>query len=312
VESLESAYPGAKFLTGRGTGRTREEANNAAIRQISQTFGVSVSIKDEDRASLSTRNGRTDMRRDLTQESVVSVYTELFNLKYAEQWWNPQARQWETLVYIDREEAWRIYEPRLRSAAAAFLEAFGAADTAGPLSQYRNYRAAARLGGEAGGVKDALAYAQVLHPGKAGVGDYKKAQDALAALPVRIQAALDGAILTVECEGDFENIVTSAIIEAFRKGGFKAAAGKTRGSNRAVVKIAENSEKLEAGTFYAPRLTLTVYGSDKALFSWSANAARKGAWDANAAKRGRWNALAEEINQTMLRDFNAALDGGNK
>jgi len=88
----------------------------------------------------------------------------------------------------------------------------------------------------------------------------------LAAVPAEIQAALDRAIITIECEGDFENIVTGAIIEAFRKGGFKAASGKARGTNRAVVKIAGNSEKPEAGTFYAPRLTLTVYGEGRGAF----------------------------------------------
>ena len=67
---------------------------------------------------------------------------------------------------------------------------------------------------------------------------------------------------------------------------------------------------MEAGTFYTPRVTLTVSGSGRTLFTWSAGAARQGAWDAALAKRRAWNALALNIKTSLLREFNAAMEGG--
>jgi hypothetical protein len=308
--STESVYPKADYLTGKGSGKSRAEAEAAALAEIARIFGVTYSSTARGSETYSTRNGSTEESRELSTETLTRTYTELFSLKYAEPWRNPRTKEWETLAYINREEAWTTYEPRLRSVTASFMtayEAVGAADD--PLSQYSRCRAALRLGTEAGGAKDALAYAQALYPEKA--REFAPAQNALAGIPAKIQKILDGTVISVRCEGDFENIVAGAIIEAFRQGGFKTAAGGARSTNRAEAVIDEGKEALEAGTFYTPRMTLTVSGGSKTLFNWTVHGARKGSfWKADDAKRDAWNALAAEIKQSLLKEFNAAMEGG--
>jgi hypothetical protein len=121
---------------------------------------------------------------------------------------------------------------------------------------------------------------------------------------------LDWAVISVRCTNDFENMVTGALIEAFRQGGFKTAA--SRGTNQLEAAIDEGRETLEAGTFYTPRITLTVFGEGKTLFTWTASAARQGAWNEAVAKRQAWNALAVKIRESLLREFNTAMEGGIK
>jgi hypothetical protein len=213
--------------------------------------------------------------------------------------------------YINRQEAWETYEPRLRSVSASFAAAYEAAGAAGdPLTQYSRYRAVERLGNEEGGAGEMLKYAQVLYPEKA--REFAAAQNALAGVSAKIQAVLDLAVITIRCTGDFENIVAGAIIEAFRQGGFKTADGSSRGTNQAEAAIDEGREVLDAGTFYAPRITLTVSGEGKTLFTWTASAARQGAWDAAVAKRQAWNVLALKIRESLPREFNTAMQGGIK
>ncbi|GHV92608.1 hypothetical protein AGMMS50268_31110 [Spirochaetia bacterium] len=309
--SPESVYPRAEYLTGRGTGPSRAEAETAALAEIARIFGVAFSSTARGRETFSTRNGNTEESRELSTETLTRTYTELFSLKYADPWRNPQTKQWEALAYINRQEAWETYEPRLRSVTASFMTAFEAAGAADdPLSQYSRYRAVARLGNEDGGAGDMLKYAQALYPEKA--REFAAAQNALAGVPAKIQAVLDWAVISVRCTGDFENIVTGAIIEAFRQGGFKTADGASRGTNRAEAAIDEGKETLEAGTFYTPRITLTVSGEGKPLFIWTASAARQGAWDAAVAKRQAWNALTVKIRESLLREFNTAMEGGIK
>jgi hypothetical protein len=155
-----------------------------------------------------------------------------------------------------------------------------------------------------------LKYAQVLYPEKA--REFAAAQNSLDGVSAKTQAVLDWAVITVRCNNDFENIVTGAIIEVFRQGGFKTADPASRGTNRAEAAIDEGKETLEAGTFYTPRITLTVSGEGKTLFTWTASAARQGAWDEAVAKRQAWNALAAKIRESLLREFNTAMEGSIK
>ncbi|GHV71743.1 hypothetical protein AGMMS49928_25000 [Spirochaetia bacterium] len=306
--SPESVYPRAEYLTGRGTGLSRAEAETAALVEIARNFNVAFSSTARGRETFSTRNGNTEELRELSTETLTRTYTELFNLKVAEPWWNPQRKQWEALAYINRQEAWETYEPRLRSVTASLMAAFEAAGAADdPLSQYSGYRFAARLGNEDGGAADMLKYAQALHKEKA--SEFAVAQYALDDISARIKAVLDKAVITVRCDNDFENIVTGAIIEAFRQGGFKTADGTSRSANRTEATIDEGKETLEAGTFYTPRITLIVSGGGKTLFTWTTSAARQGAWNEAVAKRQAWNALAVKIRESLLREFNTAMEG---
>jgi hypothetical protein len=303
-------YPKADFLTGRGSGINRAEAETASLAEIARIFGVTYSSTAQGRETFVTRNGSTEESRELSTETLTRSYTELFSLRYANPWRNPRTKEWETIAYINREEAWTTYEPRLRSAAASFMASYEAAGAAAdPLSRYSRYRAALRLAHEAGGTKEALAYAQALYPEKA--QEFTPAQNALAGIPAKIQAVLDQAVISVRCDNDFENIVAGAIIEAFRRGGFKTSTGASRGVNRAEAAINESKETLEAGVFYTPHITLTVSGGDKTFFTWTVGAARQGAWDAAVAKRRAYNALALQIKESLLKEFNAAMEGGN-
>ena len=309
AHSPESVYPHTEYLTGRGIGKSQAEAETAALAEIARIFGVAVSSTVKDIYTSSTKNGRAEESQEFSAETLAHTYTELFSLKYANPWRNPQTKQWEALAYINRQEAWETYEPRLRSVTASFMTAYNAAGEADdPLSQYSRYRVAARLGNEGGGARDMLRYAQVLYPEKA--REFAAAQNALDGVSANIQAVLDGAVISVRCTNDFENIAAGAIIEAFRQGGFKTA--DSRGTNRLEAAIDEGRETLELGPYYTPRMTLTVSGGGKTLFTWTASAAKQGAWNEAVAKRQAWNALAVKIRESLLREFNTAMDGSIK
>jgi hypothetical protein len=310
ANNLERVYPREAYLTGQGAGKSRAEAEAAALAAIARIFSVEVQNSFTERNSFLSEDGVTRASQELTAETFVRSSVQLFSLRYdGSPWRNPRTKEWETVAYIDREEAWKIYEPRLRASTDAFTAALDAADAADdPLSQYSRYRAVlARPAEEA---RTALAFAQVLHPEKAKA--YASAQNALAGVPAKIQAVLDRVVITVRCGNDFENIISGAIIEAFRRGGFKAAGGGDSGTNRAEAAVEEGKETLKLGPYYTPRLTLTVSGEGKTLFTWMVIGSRHGAWDGAVAKRQAWNALASQIKESLLREFNIAMEGGNK
>jgi hypothetical protein len=311
AKNLESVYPRETYLTGQGAGKSREDAEAAALAAIARIFSVEVKSSIEARESFLSQDGVTRETQELTTETFIDSSVHLFSLRYDRSpWQNPQTKEWETVAYIHREEAWRIYEPRLKSAADAFMAAFDAAGGAeDPVSEYSRYRAAA-LGRPAEEARAALAFAQVLHPEKAKA--YSSVQNALGDIVRREEDARGRAVISVSCSNDFENIVTGAIIEAFRQGGFKMVGGGERGTNRAEAAIDESMQTLEVATFYTPRITLTVSGEGKTLFTWAVVGERHGAWNPAVAKRHAYNALALKIKESLLREFNAAMAGGIK
>jgi hypothetical protein len=57
-------------------------------------------------------------------------------------------KQWETVAYIDRDEAWAMYEPQVRQRADAFTKLFNAAEAETELFRkfFQYQRAALRSG----------------------------------------------------------------------------------------------------------------------------------------------------------------------
>jgi hypothetical protein len=75
-------------------------------------------------------------------------------------------KQWQTVAYIDRNEAWTVYEPRFKRQADAFQALYAAAENeSGQFRKYLRFAAAAAYirGGD---FVEAEAFGQMLHPQK--------------------------------------------------------------------------------------------------------------------------------------------------
>jgi hypothetical protein len=314
AENLERVYPRETYLTGRGAGKSRAEAEASALEAIARIFSVEVERSAEGRESFITKDGITQETRELTAETFVRSAVELFGVRYDNNpWQNPQTHEWETVAYIHREEAWAIFEPRLQSAAEAFTAALDAAEREeDPIRRYSRYRAAGQSG-SAEQVRSALAFAQVLHPEKA--RGYSAAQNALADENRREASAKSGAVISVSCANDVDGIIAGAIAAAFQAGGFTAGSDAARDANRASAVIAEGRQDAEGGASYTPSLIFNLYDAagEAVLFTWGpVYGPRRAAANPATAKRNAWNALADEIKTSLLREFDTAMKGGIK
>jgi hypothetical protein len=182
VTAVESVYPRAGFVTGRGAGRTREAAEAAAVADIARVFGVSVSSNVSSKESLHSENGASTEARELNSETLTRTYIQLFNLRYAEPWWNGRTRQWETAGYINREEAWQIYEPRLKQSLDVFSNLTEAAGRERDAT--KRYRLLSRAQGISGETTQMLNYASVLAPEQS--ESYQSLRKEIAALPAEL------------------------------------------------------------------------------------------------------------------------------
>jgi len=304
ARSMESVYPGERFIAVTGRGMNRQAAETAALAGIARYFQSEVRSQTASSVSSTSGNGAAAMSRSLSEETFVNSEVSLFAVRYTNAWRDSAAKEYVCAAYIDRDEAWGIYEPRLRSLAGPFTAAFEAAAVeSDPLLQMKRYQSAARLAG--GELAVALDFAQALAPERAAAFD--GVRRALAGAAQKAADAKAKTALVVRCDGDMDGIIAGAITAAFSGGGFRVIRDEALSTNWAEARIDGGEQTLEAGTFYTPHLTVTVYGGGGAVFTWTTGAARQGARDPSIAQRRAWTALAEEVKRGLWAAFDAEM-----
>jgi hypothetical protein len=313
AESLEAAFPNNRYIAVRGTSAGRETAKEAALRELSLYFQTQVSSRTELTESYNEQNGASSQSVELEQQTLVQTETELFAVRYTDPWRNPSANSWEAAAYIDRNEAWALFEPRLGSKTAPFMAVFEAAEEDGePLRRFFRYRAAQNL--DLAALIVYLDFARILHPARAAA--FSPARDAIAALPQRMNQAKFDASVYVDCPVDMDGVTLAALTGALSAEGLPVTKDRAAASAVCHALVDEGMEKREAGTFYNPALTISITGkTGGALFSLTIKAPRQSAVNPDIARRRAYTALAGEIQNKFHSEFEkqitAKQSGGN-
>jgi hypothetical protein len=301
---VETVYPRAAYIAQRGEGNTRQEAELAALSAISYYFESEISAEQSSRSVWTGQNGVTNAESRTEENTLVRSQTRMVAVRYAEDpWLNPAAGVWETVAYLDRNEAWTLYEPQAKTVSDALLVLVNAAEAeAEPFSRALRFGAASSYaeGAEFNAVRD---FAQVLHPAKAGAF-FGEADQARSALPERVYSARQGATVFIDCPADLDGLVYQAITAALGSEGFPVERNRDAASCLCLVRVDEGVQKLDSGTFYNLSLSAVVNGASGAVFSFTAQAPRQGAINPEVAKRRAYTALAAALGEAFSGELN--------
>jgi hypothetical protein len=114
---LEAVFPGGVYIAVRGTSGSRETVGQAALNALSLYFQSQVSSRTDLAESYREEDGAVSQSVQLEQQTVVQTETELFAVRYTDPWRNAGGL-WEMTAYIDRNEAWALFEPYRRPVRA--------------------------------------------------------------------------------------------------------------------------------------------------------------------------------------------------
>jgi hypothetical protein len=274
VSGLEAAFPDARYIARLGYGAERQAAQTNAAAAVAAFFDSEVRSRITLNDRLTAVNGTESTVSDFNQSVFIDSQASLFTLRYTEPWKNPESGEWAAAAYLDRNEAWTVYQGRLDAEAGPLMAAYNAAETEqDALRQAILYdRSAALVKPE---LQTMLEFARILNPRQAAA--YTQAWDALAQARFKAGEARAKVAVYFIVENDMEGIVSGALAGVFSANGFAAAPDEALSTNWCRTEIRENRQDLEAGTFYAPSLQAWVYGSGGLLFSFNAAAERQGA-----------------------------------
>ncbi|MDR2052620.1 MAG: hypothetical protein LBP80_04320 [Treponema sp.] len=299
MENLEAAFPADRYIAVRSTSGSRETLEQAALNALSLYFQALVSSRTDLAESYAEQNGEVSQSLQLEQQTVVQTETELFAVRYTDPWRNVNGI-WEMAAYIDRDEAWALFEPRLTSKTAPFMAIVKAAEKdIEPLRRFFRYRAARSL--DPAALPAYLDFARTLNPGRAAA--FNPVREASAALSLRLDEAKFEASVCLDIPVDMDGIAAAALISALSAEGFPITENRNAAGAVCRAVIDEGRENREGGTFYTPKLTLTLQGKADPLFSMTLEAPRQSAVNPDIARRRAYAALAGEIQSQFHGEF---------
>jgi hypothetical protein len=265
------------------------------LSAISRYFKQNIS---ENTASLTTVNSEGQSNNTINNEVFIKSQTELFAVHYSQSYFNEPSNEWETVAYIDRDEAWKIFEPQLKEKTDVLDSLYSDAESEPDFFRKAILFSRANKYAEENNMGQILSFALTLHPGFSSF--YSFIREELADIPVKIARAKDFSLTYIDCEKDFGNIMLSGISKALE--GFSVTTDKDEAIYVCKAELTENMSELPAGTFYKPVVSINIMGKNGGIYSFTTELGRVGASDRDIAKRRMYLAVANAIQERFLKD----------
>jgi hypothetical protein len=301
---MQNVYPDSGYIAQQGRGKTGKEAELAALSAISLYFETETRTKRSGSESWSNENGVRSESRQGSQNITVQSQTKLIAVRYVDDpWYDSAIEEWRSAAYIDRDEAWTLYEPRVKQVVTTFMALYNAAEAEiDYFTRVLRFGAAAPYGLNVD--YDIMRnFAQILHPSKAQAA-FAASDAARAALPEKITTARRQATVFIDCPRDYGGLLYNAAVSALSAEGFPVESDPYAAACVCAITVDEGERKGETGVFFYPALSGTVTGETGAVFSFSAKTARQGAIDPDQAKRRAYTVLAAALKEAFVESLN--------
>lgn len=296
VMNTNNVYSSGIYITGRGQGSTRSEAENRAVTVISQYFQTEVNAQQETRTVFTTgSDGNTTTSRGTMEIISIQTQQQLRVVRFAEDpWRDPKTKKWEAVAYIRRDEGWAVHEPNARRQSDALLVIIESADM-----EVEPFNAFLRFGNamayaDSSEYTGTLAFAYVLHPARARAL-YADADAATSTLLQKQLAARERSRVFVGSPVDYNNMIYQATVKALGNAGFSVEQNWNNALTYCLVQVEEGEQLTNDGVFYYPSLTGIISGRNGSLFSFKLEAPRQAAVTPDVAKRRAYIALSDTL-----------------
>jgi len=302
--AIRQVFPDEDYIAQRGRGTTRELAEADGATAIAKFFNTQISSSLSISEQYLEQNGNVQSSVEMNSETFVQSQMNLIGIRYAsDAYFNNRQKEWVTVAYINRAEAWQIYGPRFKQQAESFHRLFEAAEKENdPLKKTLRYIGAqnyARLPD----FQNSDSLGQLLYPARMNT-DFGPVRAEIAALTQKIDNSRRNSAVFIDCPIDFENLVSNAFSSRFTAFGFPVTHSRTDAAAVCQITVEEGFQQRELGIFYFPSLQAVITGSSGTLFSYSAEAERASAVTPDVAKRRAYQSLADQVNKTFSLEVN--------
>ena len=298
--AIRQTFPDSEYIAQRGRGATRAAAEANAAAELARFFSSQISANRGYR--ITTNNAEESISTH--DEAFVNSQINLFGIRYADDaYYRKDLREWRTVAWVERDEAWTVYSPRFRQQADSLIALFEAAE-----QETDQFRRALRFitadnYARSDAFESASLFGQVLHPQRMNV-EFASVRTRIAAIPQRLEASRRNASIFIDCPVDFENLVSNAFASRFTAFGFPFANSRKAAAAVISVTVSEGMLQRDLGIFYHPSLQAVISTSQGALFSFSAQGERAQAVTPDVAKRRAYQSIADKVRESFSLNVN--------
>lgn len=230
VTDRSGVYPYDKFISETGTGSSAENAKANALSRIAGYINVTVKTEKTAResslmvSSSASKSETYERTQELLSVSNITSNAELFCVQYTDSYYNSKEKTYYCVAFIDRENAWSVYSPKIESAKNKFYNFYKKGKSLAdddPFSAISYYKSAAKEGETFTELCD---FGRFISSKCTEV--YGSVQDEVDSLDGLIAELFSELKLTLSVTGDFTNIISKKITDLFSEEGFTFAKNK--------------------------------------------------------------------------------------
>ena len=298
--AIRQVFPDSEYIAQRGRGKTRAAAEAHAAAELARFISSQVSASRG--YQITTTNAAETINTH--DEAYVTSQINLFGIRYADDaYYRKDLKEWRTVAWIERDEAWMVYGPRFRQQADSFIALFDAAE-----QEQNQFRRTLRFIAADNYVRSetfesASLFGQILHPQRMN-SEFESVRSRVSAIPQRLEASRRNASIFIDCPVDFENLISNAFAMQFSSMGFPVTTNRNSASVICRITVSEGMQQRELGIFYHPSLQAVISSSTGTLFTFSAEGERAQAVTPDVAKRRAYQSLADKVNSSFSINTN--------
>lgn len=287
--SAEDYLSNPAYIAQNGFGETEAAARQNALGGLSKFFQMTISVQTTGKTIMENSVSGTTAKKTLSNDVFVHSQTELFAVHYTKARYNKNQKLYEVTAFIDRNEAWNVFRPKVEAKVNGFETFYSNAEFQGDsflkIIEFTKAQEYARQNE----IEKTLDFAAALYPDS--VILYENTREHIFALEPLLRKLCRSCSLKIICDADFENCVKNKTADFFSKVGIIIS--ENEAEYLCLVKISENKSELPAGTFYKPSLAVEIAKDGRTLFSASEQLQRTGAKNGRIAQQRTYSALAD-------------------
>lgn len=305
-DGLEEVYPNNTYIAEIGYGKNVQLAESDALTRISRFFNTSVSSKMETRELLISENDNFYSNESVDTQTVISTEMNLFAIEYSKPYVDKKLKQTAVVAYIDRNKAWTIYEPKLKSVSESFVKQYNVAQ-----KQSDNLKKYFLLNASKQYVNDfiqAYEFGLLINPYEC--RNYENVNNKISSIPVELNNLKMNCAFALNLSGDRNDIIKRKLTSLLSNEGF--AIQNSNAPYLMNVKIISeiNQSNDEFGTTFTsyPGIEILVQKDGNAFFSYSKTCTKTVAFNQQKNITMSFQKLENELDENFINELSNFLN----
>jgi len=301
VIDLKKAYPYEQYLSEMGYGTTADEARTEAVKALSSYFENSVKIiTDADRQMSQTSSGTT-VERHFDTRTVIETNVNIIGVEFEKPYYVKKEKRYYEAAFINRDVAWKLYEPQIRDSAQVFESVLKKANEQKDVfDKIKTLKLAEQ---KADIFYEKLCFGRILHSEKAESfeADIKK----MNSIPVLLKEAYGKLTVSVKVSNDSSNLVAKEFSKKLSDCGITV---NNNGNYKFVIDIELNEAGSDPVAIY-PEFNcefINVEGNSVYTFKYSTTN-KTVSFDVEKAKRKAYSQILPEATELFSKEFKEFL-----